>query len=118
MKSYKQDPLRKLARSPYYQNLYVRAKDLACIHLFANVSDFSKVQMEFLYWLAVYYRLYHDLAIKENRYLTEDIIQDDRLCDCYLIWEIKQNKKKEDPKKKQVNRTGGIPSIVFTRGAK
>jgi hypothetical protein len=72
MRKRRQDPLRKLARSPYYQILYARARELACVHLFENTTDFSRIQHEFLYWIALYNRLYQDLAM-DGRYLTEDI---------------------------------------------
>ena len=120
------DPLRKLARSVKYQNLYARATDLSCIHLFDNTSDFSKVQHEFLYWIALYSRLYQDLAMGEQ-YLTQEVIDDDLLCDCYLIWEqkikrkeqlerIKNPSSKSTPNsKRQIDNHSNIPSVVFTK---
>ena len=122
-----QDPLRKLARSVKYQNLYVRASDLACIHLFDNTSDFSKIQHEFLYWIAVYSRLYQDMAMGE-KYLTQEVIDDDLLCDCYLIWEQKIKRKEElerfknpsgksaSGSKKKIDNSSTIPSVVFSQG--
>lgn len=122
-----QDPLRKLARSVKYQNLYARASDLSCIHLFDNTCDFSKVQHEFLYWIALYSRLYQDLAMGE-RYLNQEVIDDDLLCDCYLVWEQKVKHKEELAKiknpsnkplpnpKKQIDHGSTIPSVVFSKG--
>jgi len=122
-----QDPLRKLARSSQYQVLYVRAKELGCIHLFENTSDLSRIQMEFLYWIALYNRLYQDLAMGEDC-LTEEIIDDDLLCDCYLIWEEKVKRKREKDSlknpnkysksksiKRQIDHSASAPSVVFTR---
>lgn len=124
----RQDPLRKLARSVKYQNLFARANDLGCIHLFDNTSDFTKIQTEFLYWLAVYNRLYQDLSMGQ-KYLSQEVINDDLLCDCYLIWEQRIKHKEELEKlkspnmiktspnsKKQIDHNSPIPSVVFSKG--
>lgn len=119
-----QDPLRKLARSSHFQHIYARAKELHGIHFFENTSDLSKIQIEFLYWLSLYNRLYQDLIMKEP-YLTEEIIDNDFLCDCYLIWESKVKRKEELEKiknsdskrsKKQIDRNSPIPSVIFKKG--
>ncbi len=128
MNKYFSDPLRKLARSVKYQNLYARATDLSCVHIFDNTSNFSKVQFEFLYWIALYNRLYQDLAMGE-KYLAEEVIDNDLLCDCYLIWEQRIKRKEELEKlknpnstksasntKKQIDHSSTIPSVVFSKG--
>ena len=113
---HKSDPLRTLARSSYYQNLYLRAKELNGIYLFENTNQFSKIQLEFLYWISAYNRLYQELAM-ENKHLTENMIKDDRLCDCFLIWETKKRDKPKEPstnkstKKRQT--TVGNSSLRF-----
>jgi len=121
----RRDPIRKLARSFHYQHLYARARELHGIQIFENVSDLSKIQIEFLYWLALYNRLYQDLLMKEP-FLTEETINNDFLCDCYLIWEDKVKRKKELERiknpardyscdKKQIDRSSKIPSVVFKK---
>lgn len=103
--------------------LYVRAKELSCVHIFENCSSLSKIQLEFLYWIALYNRLYQDIAMGE-KYISEDIIKDDFLCDCYLIWEEKVKRKQELNKtdklpakrgKKQIDYRSSTPSVVFTK---
>ena len=116
----KQDPLRKLARSVKYQNIYSAIKEIPSFQLFENTKNLSKIQLDFLYWLTVYNRLYCDLSMSDNKNLTKKIIEDDFACECYLIWERKKSKKtdKEDKNKKQINRNSKVPSVVFTRGKK
>lgn len=120
----KRDPLRRLAKSFKYQSLYARASELGSIQIFENTSDFSKIQLEFLYWLGLYHRLYQDLAMEE-KYLTEETIADDLLCDCYLIWEHRVKHKEElerirNPHSKKCDRqpdnNSTIPSVVFRKG--
>jgi len=121
----KSDPLRKLARSTTYQNLYTMAKELSCVQLFKNTREFSKIQLEFLYWLVTYDRLYSELASRDNKYLTKEIIENDFYCDCYLIWERKKKPKLEDKEEnnevkngRKIDRTSDVPSMVFKRGKK
>ena len=117
----KQDPLRRLARSVKYQNIYDAVKEIPSLQLFDNIKNLSKIQLNFLYWLAVYNRLYCDLATGTCKYLTKEIIEHDFACECYLIWERKKKYKKddkEDSSKKQIDRNSKVPSVVFTRGKK
>jgi len=120
MNKRKSDPLRKLARTIKYQSLYNATKEIPNIQLFQNVKDISKIQLNFLYWLAIYNRLYCDLVSCDNKYLTKKVIEDDFLCDCYLIWERKKRDKtdKVNNNKKGINRNSKVPSVVFTRGKK
>lgn len=115
------DPLRVLARSTKYQNIYSMAKELHGVQLFENVSDFSKIQLNFLYWLSVYHRLYEAKALKENQFIQDLEFDSDFAVDCYLIWEDKQrkkpvDKKDEKKKKKEVDPNNPIGRVVFTRG--
>jgi len=120
----KGNPLRKLARSIEYQNLFIMAKEMSGIQLFENIRDFSKIQLDFLFWLSLYNRFYQELAIGDNKYLTKEIIDNDLYCECYLIWErkrkphLKDKDKKGKYNKRQINTTSTIPSIVFTKGRK
>ena len=111
------NPLRKLARSLKYQNLYNMAREINGIQIFDNVKNFSKIQMEFLYWLSVYNRLYTAKTLKENEYICQEIIDDDFACDCYLVWESKNRNKKEDvndKKAKEIPYSDG--AVVFVKG--
>ena len=112
------DPLRKLACSPKWVTLYARAKDCN-IDLFKNKANLTPLQVRFLQWLDIYYNLYIDLAC-DKEYLDEDTIQDEILCDAYLIYDRKQreeenktNKGKSKTKKKKPTSHGEIPSISF-----
>ena len=106
--------LRKLARSVYWQNFYIQAKELGNLSLFINKKQLSKIQIYFLHWLSVYNSLYTDLSSEED-YISQEVIDDDIRTDAYLFWrrtvKDKTNKKKEDDK--EVDNTLGIPSIKF-----
>lgn len=78
--------IRKLARSVAFQNLYNASKDCASIHLFNNVNTFSGLQKLILYWVATYSILYQELATLEDKFLTEQVLEDDVRCDAYLIY--------------------------------
>ena len=84
--------IRVLARSSYYQSLYNASKDCSNISLFDNSSNFSGPQVRLLYWLKTYNLLYQELSTFEDETLTETKIDNDFLCDCYLIH---RNKKQE-----------------------
>jgi len=106
-----QDILRKLARSTKYQLLYNRAKEMTGICLFKNITDFSDIQILFLYWLEVYSSLYLDLACKED-YISEKVIEDNIRTDAYLMW--KHQKKDKKDKKKEKESSSNLPKVVFT----
>lgn len=123
-------PLRQLARSAKYQNLFSLAKEIPGIQLFENVKDFSKIQLDFLFWLTTYNRLYQELAIGDNHYLTKEIIENDVWCECYLIWERKRKAEimeqekpgkggnRRNKKRQATTNDTRVPSIVFTKGKK
>ncbi len=77
--------IRKLARSNYYQNLYNSSKECYGICIFDNSSNFSGLQLLFLYWLSTYAMLYQELATHEDELLTENVINSDLRCDAYLL---------------------------------
>mgnify|MGYP000196320350 CR=1 FL=1 len=110
--------IRKLARSVRYQNLFCMAKEIGSVHLFDNTSEFSKIQLDFLYWVSLYNRLYTELAMKDNKYLSKKIIETDNWLDYYLIWERRNDRKKSttDDKKKVIDNDSTIPGVRFTRG--
>ena len=92
--------VRKLARSSYWQNIYVSSKDIGSIRLFDNQTNFSGLQSLFLYWLKVYDLLYTELSQKEWKYLDEEVIESDVRCDAFLFWRSLE-KEKELNKYKQ-----------------
>lgn len=114
MKKYNSNLIRLLARSAYYQNLYARAKELPNIKIFENETDLSLTQFEFLYWLSVYNRLYQELYLGKSKYLTNKVLDNDILCDCYLIWETKQKDKKEEEKEDKKQAFNNTSKVVFS----
>jgi len=102
-----------MARSVYWQNFYIQAKELGNLSLFTNKAQLSKIQIYFLHWLSIYNSLYSDLASEED-YISEEVIENDVRTDAYLFWrrtvKDKQKKKKDD---KVVDNTLGIPSVKF-----
>jgi len=78
--------IRKLARSTYWQNIYLSAKEIGSIQIFENNTNFSGLQSLFLFWLSIYESLYTDLHKKEWKYLNENVIQSDIRCDAFLYW--------------------------------
>lgn len=105
--------IRRLARSYYWQNIYIRGKEISNLHLFANSYDFTKIQVLFLSWLEIYRRLYQDLANEEN-YISEEVIKDDLRTDSYLLYKNKYKGTIKD-KKHSTDKLGKIPSVVFKR---
>lgn len=112
------DALRKLARSVKYQNLFCMVKELGGLQLFENTHDFSKIQLDFLYWISLYNRLYTELAMKDHKYLSAKIIETDNWLDYYLMWERSKDKKSkvQDKNKKVIDKDSNIPGVRFTRG--
>lgn len=103
--------LRKLARSHRWQLLYAKSKEVNGIQIFENNTNFSHIQLRFLYWLSIYNSLYQDLAMKE-KYLTREVINSDIECDAYLYY---QSVKKPEKVKQETNKpqnTTGLMSLV------
>lgn len=84
--------IRKLACSSAWQKLYEASKNNSGIQLFENNCNFSAIQLRFLYWCNVYNMLYSELMTKEDKFLSEKVIEDMDRCDAYLI---RRNKKHE-----------------------
>jgi len=84
--------LRVLARDTYWQNIYNSSQKCSNISLFENNDNLSGIQVRFLYWLGTYKMLYEELSTFEDNLLTEDVINNNFRCDCYLIY---RNKKQE-----------------------
>jgi len=110
------NPLRILARSPRWQILYSRSKEIGSLRLFNNDRDFTPLQLSFLQWLEVYSSLETDLAMKE-KYISRDVIEDDYRTDAYLY--VRGCKNTNDEKKgppEGYEPPSDIPSVVFKRG--
>jgi hypothetical protein len=61
------------------------------IQLFENTSNFSGLQVLFLFWLQVYSNLYEELSQKKWKYLDEKVINNNVRCDAFLYWRKQQN---------------------------
>ena len=107
-----EDKIRKLAKSSYFQNCYVHAKEFGTISLFKNTTNLSKIQIFFLHWLSVYNSLYQDLANEED-YLSEKVIDDDIRADAYLLWKSKMKDKNNTKKDEDTDNSLGIPKVIF-----
>jgi hypothetical protein len=120
--------VRKLARSAYWQRIYLSSQKNQGIHLFENINNFSGVQVLFLYWLTVYSMLYEELSSKEWLNLDEKVIEDDFRCDAFLYWRSKDIEKKQEEYKKDIrqtekkgtslNKNAGKQSLNIYKGAK
>lgn len=88
--------IRKLARSSYYQNLYISSKESNNIQLFDNTFNFSGLQVLFLYWLRVYSMLFDELAQSKWKYLDEKVLEDDVRTDAFLYWRRQQQERELD----------------------
>jgi len=107
-----EDKIRRLAKSSYFQNYYIHAKEFGTISLFKNTTNLSKIQIFFLHWLSVYNSLYQDLANEED-YLSEKVIDDDLRADAYLLWKRKVKDKKDSKKEEDTDNVLGIPKVIF-----
>ena len=76
--------IRKLSRSPYWQNLYRASKECSGINLFKNTYNHSAVQSKMLYWLSIYDMLYTELSKQEWPFLSDAVIIHDIRCDAFL----------------------------------
>jgi len=105
--------LRKLARSYKYRFLYARTKECAGIKLFHNEQDFTTIQMLFMQWLEIYNMLYSDLSSKEP-FISEEVIEDDIRAEAYLYYRSKKKDESTDKRRKKVvDPTSPIPSVIF-----
>ena len=86
-----ENQIRKIAKSNKYQNLYNATEKCSGINIFENKSNFSALQLRFLYWLSTYNMLYTELATYEDGLLSEGVIDDDIRTDAYLVYRNKKN---------------------------
>jgi len=85
------DRLRNLAKSVYWQSLYNASLNTANVNIFNNMTDFSGLQVCFLYWLSVYKMLNDELATYEDKRLTKNVLLDNYRVDAYLVYRGKKN---------------------------
>ena len=82
--------VRELAKTQYWQSIYSSSKDCTGINLFENCSNFSGIQVMFLYWLRVYSLLNEELHNQEWSNLNDKVIADNTHCDAFLYWRGKE----------------------------
>ncbi len=121
MFKFRENPLRKLANSNYYQTLYTRCKEIGSLQLFDNKTDLSNHQIIMLQWLHIYNILYDELANGAD-FLNEEVIKDEIRTDAYLYYRKKRRENKlydeQEQKHKKTDNNSGLPSIRFTRSTK
>lgn len=76
------DILNDLAKSNKYQTLYMLMKESG-ISFFENDTDFTIYQIYFINILALYYSIYHDIAMD---YVAEEVIDDKIYVDAYIYY--------------------------------
>lgn len=89
--------LRELAKSSYYQNIFLAAKEINGMFLFRNNNDFSHLQNVFLSYLYFYENLNKDIILKN---LPAYIHKDELYEDAYMLWKQKNDNKLSDNDKK------------------
>lgn len=105
--------IRTLARSPYWQTIYSRSKEMGSVGLFENKAEFTPIQVTFLQWLEVYHTLEVDLAMKKDN-VSREVIDDDIRCDAYLVWrDIIAGKSQEEVQKMQSLNEHTDGAVVF-----
>jgi len=117
MKEYKENPLRTLARSDKWQALYNASKEMHGIRLFYNKIDFTPLQLAFLKWLEIYNFLYTEKSLG-NEMVDDKVIEDEILCDAFLLWYSKNKNEKDKHKQQKKNTTQELngmelPTIKF-----
>ena len=83
--------LRSLAKSNYYQNLFNASQKCYGIGLFQNKTNFTSMQVRFLYWLNIYDMLYVELTKHEDDCLSQAVIDDFDRTDAYLVYRNKKH---------------------------
>jgi hypothetical protein len=78
--------LRIIAKSDYYQSMYVTAKDLG-LHIFQNTTDLTKVQLWLLSYMSMYATINMDIAMGE---VSERVLDNEIYEDAYMTYKKKQ----------------------------
>jgi len=90
--------LKILAKTIKAQNLFTAAKEMACIHLFHNNVDFSKLQEFYLSYLYHYDNLNRDILVEK---ISKHVLDSDIYEEAYLLWKKQDTKKTNRTDKKQ-----------------
>lgn len=106
--------IRKLAKSTYYQNLYCLSKDIRGINIFENMSNFSGLQVLFLYWLHVYNSLYELMYEKTYPFLDQQLINDPVRVDAFLYF----HKKRKEKELMELKKKNKLSNHKFKRDGK
>lgn len=96
------DTLRKLAKTDHWQTLFSQAKELSCIQLFHNTTDFTQYQIYFLNQMSFYSSLYYDIASNE---VSEIVLNDPIYEDAYWMYRTEERLKKTKRQTKSVEVT-------------
>ena len=110
----RKDYIRELARSDYWQTLYVRSKEIGTLQLFNNCTELTDLQVQFLAWLEIYSTLNMDIATKEP-YINDDIIASEIRTDAYLWYKRKIKGQNKDTKKRQTDSKSKLPTVMFNK---
>lgn len=108
------DYIRELAKSDYWQTLYIRSKEIGTLQLFTNCTELTDLQVQFLAWLEIYSSLNTDIAMKEP-YINDEVIDSDIRTDAYLWYRRKIKGQKKDTKKRQMDSKSKLPTVMFNK---
>jgi hypothetical protein len=86
--------LQTLARSNNAQTIYRHAKEIGTLRLFNNDTDFSHIQILYLYYLSLYESLYTDLSMGEE-FISQEVIEDSLRVEAYLLYKRVNRKNKK-----------------------
>jgi len=81
--------LRKLAKTPHYQDLYNLCKELK-MNFFENNSQLTSIQITFLKYVCFYYSIFMDVSIGD---VSERVLEDEIYEDSYALYKNKKDKK-------------------------
>jgi len=99
--------VRKLAKSFKYQLIYSQGKNLN-FNIFKNTTDFTNLQILFLYYLSFYSNLVMDYNMGE---VDEIVFEKELYEDCYIMYKNKKSKKdKNETGSKKDKKTEKTPT--------
>lgn len=100
------EAMRTMAKSNYWQTLYVQSKEINGVNLFNNINDFTYIQIEFLNNISFYNSIYFDISLGE---VDEMVLEDEIYTTSYAYYKNKERKLPVDNKKPIM--TQKIPSV-------
>ena len=83
--------IRKLAKSTYWQSIYYQCKELGCVQLFENTSEFTSYQLSFLGNLSFYSSIHMDIGMGK---VSDLVLEDELYEDCYWYYKSQEHKSK------------------------